>query len=278
MCEFLVARGDVDPDRLCIRGGSAGGFTTLAALTFHEVFAAGASHYGVADLGVLAAGDPQVREPLPRRSGRSVARGPRHLRGALTDLPHRPHRPSARGVPGPRRPDRAAQPGRDDRRRAAHQGRAGGLPGLRGRAARLPPEPEHPSVPRRRAQLLRPGPRLRPSRRTRASSRSRSRTSDRRSGDPAEDHRVGGRRGRGRSRWRRRAASRARVEAGGVIEVELEERLARLDVVADGRPPRRRRRWGRRRPPCGRGPRRGARPRRRSPWRRAGRACRWRAP
>ena len=55
MCAYLVERGDVDPDRLCIRGGSAGGFTTLAALTFHEVFAAGASHYGVADLGVLAA-------------------------------------------------------------------------------------------------------------------------------------------------------------------------------------------------------------------------------
>jgi dipeptidyl aminopeptidase/acylaminoacyl peptidase len=55
VCEFLVARGDVDPSRLCIRGGSAGGFTTLAALTFHEVFAAGASHFGVADLGALAA-------------------------------------------------------------------------------------------------------------------------------------------------------------------------------------------------------------------------------
>ena len=55
MCAYLVERGDADPDRLCIRGGSAGGFTTLAALTFHDVFAAGASHYGVADLGVLAA-------------------------------------------------------------------------------------------------------------------------------------------------------------------------------------------------------------------------------
>ncbi len=54
VCEFLVARGDVDPARLLIRGGSAGGFTTLAALAFHTVFAAGASHYGVADLGVLA--------------------------------------------------------------------------------------------------------------------------------------------------------------------------------------------------------------------------------
>ena len=54
VCRFLVERGDVDPARLCIRGGSAGGFTTLAALAFEDVFAAGASHYGVADLAVLA--------------------------------------------------------------------------------------------------------------------------------------------------------------------------------------------------------------------------------
>jgi dipeptidyl aminopeptidase/acylaminoacyl peptidase len=39
---------------LAIRGGSAGGFTTLAALTFRDVFGAGASHYGVADLAALA--------------------------------------------------------------------------------------------------------------------------------------------------------------------------------------------------------------------------------
>ena len=51
----LVRRDLVDPARCCIRGGSAGGFTTLAALAFHDRFAAGASHYGVADLGVLAA-------------------------------------------------------------------------------------------------------------------------------------------------------------------------------------------------------------------------------
>ncbi len=51
---FLADRGDADPDRLCIRGGSAGGYTTLQALTTTDVFAAGASHYGVADLGALA--------------------------------------------------------------------------------------------------------------------------------------------------------------------------------------------------------------------------------
>ena len=47
-------RGDVDRARLMIRGGSAGGFTVLSALAFHDVFAAGASRYGVADLEALA--------------------------------------------------------------------------------------------------------------------------------------------------------------------------------------------------------------------------------
>ena len=51
---FLAARGDIDERRMAIRGGSAGGYTTLCALTFHDVFAAGASHYGVGDLASLA--------------------------------------------------------------------------------------------------------------------------------------------------------------------------------------------------------------------------------
>ncbi|CAN5742580.1 S9 family peptidase [soil metagenome] len=51
---FLVDRGDVDADRLAIRGGSAGGWTTLCALTFTDTFAAGASHFGVADAARLA--------------------------------------------------------------------------------------------------------------------------------------------------------------------------------------------------------------------------------
>ena len=46
----LVERGLADGDRLIIRGGSAGGLTTLCALTFHDVFKAGASYYGVSDL------------------------------------------------------------------------------------------------------------------------------------------------------------------------------------------------------------------------------------
>ncbi len=47
---YLAERGDVDGERLAIRGGSAGGFTTLAAVTFRDVFSAGASYYGLADL------------------------------------------------------------------------------------------------------------------------------------------------------------------------------------------------------------------------------------
>ena len=50
----LVEAGEVDGERLMIRGGSAGGYTTLAALTFRDVFRVGASHYGVSDLGALA--------------------------------------------------------------------------------------------------------------------------------------------------------------------------------------------------------------------------------
>lgn len=49
----LAAQGRVDRERLAITGGSAGGFTTLCALTFHDVFRAGASHYGIGDLEAL---------------------------------------------------------------------------------------------------------------------------------------------------------------------------------------------------------------------------------
>ncbi|MCB9418278.1 MAG: S9 family peptidase [Ardenticatenaceae bacterium] len=51
---YLVERGLADGNRLAIRGGSAGGYTTLCALTFHNVFKAGASYYGISDLEALA--------------------------------------------------------------------------------------------------------------------------------------------------------------------------------------------------------------------------------
>jgi dipeptidyl aminopeptidase/acylaminoacyl peptidase len=52
--QFLVERGDVDPDRLAIAGKSAGGYTTLAALAFRDAFGAGISQFGVGDLEALA--------------------------------------------------------------------------------------------------------------------------------------------------------------------------------------------------------------------------------
>ncbi len=50
---YLADQGKVDRNRLIIRGSSAGGYTSLAALTFHDTFHAGASLYGVGDLETL---------------------------------------------------------------------------------------------------------------------------------------------------------------------------------------------------------------------------------
>jgi len=52
---YLVEQGKADKERLAIDGGSAGGYTTLAALTFRDEFKAGASYYGVSDMASLAA-------------------------------------------------------------------------------------------------------------------------------------------------------------------------------------------------------------------------------
>jgi len=51
---YLAEQGRVDGKRLAIRGSSAGGYTTLCALTFRNIFKAGASYYGISDLEALA--------------------------------------------------------------------------------------------------------------------------------------------------------------------------------------------------------------------------------
>jgi dipeptidyl aminopeptidase/acylaminoacyl peptidase len=51
--KYLVEKGLADPKRLIIRGGSAGGYTTLCALTFRKTFSAGASYYGLSDLELM---------------------------------------------------------------------------------------------------------------------------------------------------------------------------------------------------------------------------------
>lgn len=53
--DYLVAEGKADPALVAIRGGSAGGFTTLAALAFTNRFKAGANYFGVSDIAGLAA-------------------------------------------------------------------------------------------------------------------------------------------------------------------------------------------------------------------------------
>jgi dipeptidyl aminopeptidase/acylaminoacyl peptidase len=50
---YLAAQGEADGARMAIRGGSAGGYTTLCALTFSDVFSAGASYYGISDLEIF---------------------------------------------------------------------------------------------------------------------------------------------------------------------------------------------------------------------------------
>jgi dipeptidyl aminopeptidase/acylaminoacyl peptidase len=84
---YLVARGDVDPRRLVIKGGSAGGYTTLAALTFRDVFKAGASYYGISDLEALARDTHKFESryldkligPYPARRDLYIERSPIHF-------------------------------------------------------------------------------------------------------------------------------------------------------------------------------------------------------
>jgi len=52
---YFASRAIVDNNRLIIKGSSAGGYTVLAALTFHDTFACGASYYGISDLESLLA-------------------------------------------------------------------------------------------------------------------------------------------------------------------------------------------------------------------------------
>ena len=76
----LVQKGLADPNRLAIRGGSAGGFTTLACLAFrNDVFKAGASHYGLSELEVFVTDTHKFEIPLFVFIGGSVSRTERPL-------------------------------------------------------------------------------------------------------------------------------------------------------------------------------------------------------
>ena len=84
---YLAQTGQVDNNRLAIRGGSAGGYTTLCALTFRDLFKAGASHYGISDLEALAKDTHKFESryldgligPYPERRDLYVERSPIHF-------------------------------------------------------------------------------------------------------------------------------------------------------------------------------------------------------
>ncbi len=82
---YLVSQGEADPDRLLITGGSAGGYTTICALTFTHAFAAGATYFGIADLEQFGGGETHKFElqyehtlvgPYPERADLYRARSP----------------------------------------------------------------------------------------------------------------------------------------------------------------------------------------------------------
>ncbi len=83
---WLVQQGEVDKHKLAIRGSSAGGYTTLAALTFRNVFKAGASYYGIGDLEALVRDThkfearylDQLIGPYPQRQSLYQQRSPIH--------------------------------------------------------------------------------------------------------------------------------------------------------------------------------------------------------
>ena len=89
---FLAATGDADQNRLMIDGGSAGGYTTLCALTFRDAFRAGASHFGVSDVEALAKETHKFESryldnligPYPERRDLYVQRSPIHFADRLS--------------------------------------------------------------------------------------------------------------------------------------------------------------------------------------------------
>jgi dipeptidyl aminopeptidase/acylaminoacyl peptidase len=90
--KHLAASGRVDGKRMAIRGGSAGGYTTLCALTFSNVFKTGASYYGISDLEALAKDTHKFESryldgmigPYPARRDLYIERSPVHFADRLS--------------------------------------------------------------------------------------------------------------------------------------------------------------------------------------------------
>ena len=89
---YLVQKGLADRKRLAITGGSAGGYTTLCVLTFKDSFSAGASHYGIGDLELLAKDTHKFESrycdrlvgPYPEEKDLYMERSPLHYTDKLS--------------------------------------------------------------------------------------------------------------------------------------------------------------------------------------------------
>ena len=89
---YLVERGLADGNRLAITGGSAGGYTTLGALTFRDTFKAGASHFGLSDLEAFVMDTHKFEShylerlvgPYPQRRDLYYERSPIHFTDRLS--------------------------------------------------------------------------------------------------------------------------------------------------------------------------------------------------
>ena len=153
----LVEAGKADPNRLIIRGGSAGGYTTLAALTFHDVFKAGASYYGISDIEVLARDTHKFESryldslvgPYPEAKDVYIKRSPIHFSDRL----------SCPLILFQGLEDKVVPPNQSEMMADAvqAQGTAGRLRHVRRRATWLPQRGEHHPKPGSGAVFLRRG-------------------------------------------------------------------------------------------------------------------------
>ena len=137
--KHAVAEGLTDGERAVITGGSAGGYTVLAALAGHDVFKGGASYYGIGDIAALARDTHKFESryldsmigPYPERADLYRERSPINPCGAAEAPRHL--------LSGQRRSRRSAKPDRDDGRGIARSGHPGRVPAVRRRVPRLSP-------------------------------------------------------------------------------------------------------------------------------------------
>ncbi len=152
--QAMVAAGKADPERLIIRGGSAGGYTTLAALTFHDTFKSGASYYGISDLEVLQQDTHKFESryndsligPYPEARDIYKARSPIHFTDRLSCPIILFQGLEDKVVP----PNQSA----DDGGRRGEEGIEGEVRDLRRRTTRLPQGREHHPFARGGAGVL----------------------------------------------------------------------------------------------------------------------------